>query len=137
MTRSSKYDFTIPSSPWLWLMNLGLILIVVGTALPLIQLDSDIFRYIYTTGAAIALIGRIAAPKYRGTIVRIIRLNRIEFWSNVAFCFAAFFMWYNQTGSRDWLAFTLAGGALQIYASLMTSITMKKELKSRNSAKKP
>jgi len=135
MTRSSEYDFTIPSSPWLWLMNLGLILIVAGTAMPLIQLDSNLFRYIYTVGAAIAMAGRIAAPKYRGTIVRIIRLSRIEFWSCVAFCAGAFFMWYNQTGARDWLAFTLAGGVLQVYASLMTSLTMKKELKSRHTTK--
>lgn len=112
-------------------MNLGLLLIVAGTALPLIRLDGILFRYIYSAGAIIALGARIAAPAYKGTIIRVIRLGRIEMWSCIAFCIAAFFMWYQPNTARDWLAFTLAGGALQIYTSLMIPATLRKEQKSR------
>lgn len=132
MTRNPKFDFTIPSSPWLWLMNFGLLMIVVGTAMPIFRLGDDLFRYIYTAGAVLALIGRIAAPRYQGTIIRIVRLGRIEFWSCIAFCVAAFFIWYEPRIARDWLAFTLAGGALQIYTSLMIPVTMRKEQAQRN-----
>lgn len=126
MTRNPDYDFIIPSSPWLWLMNLGLLTIVVATAMPIFRIGDDLFRYIYAAGAAVAIIGRIAAPRYRGTIVRIIRLGRIEFWSCTALCMAAAIMLYDRNTARDWLALTLAGGALQIYTSLMIPATMRK-----------
>ena len=127
MTRSPKYDLQLPSSPWLWLMNIGLLTIVVATALPLMMIEGNLFRYIYTAGAALALIGKIAAPAYRGTLIRVIRLTRIDFWSIIAFCVAAFFIWYQPYQNRDWLAFTLAGGILQIYASLMINLTISRE----------
>lgn len=127
MTRNAKYDFVLPSSPWMWVMNFGLLLIVAGTALPLLNLADNTFRYIYSAGAAIALTGRIAAPSYKGTIIRIVRLSRIEIWSCIAFCVGAFFMWYSPESGRDWLAFTLAGGALQVYTSLMIPRTMRRE----------
>lgn len=123
-------DFTIPSSPWLWVMNLGLLLIVAGTALPLFRIDGALFRYIYSAGAVLALIGRLLAPSYKGSVIRVRRLARIEFWSCIVFCVGAFFMWYYPQRT-DWLAFTLAGGALQIYSSLMTSFTLSKELRNR------
>lgn len=123
-------DFTIPSSPWLWVMNLGLLLIVAGTALPLFHIDGTAFRYIYSAGAVLALTGRILAPSYKGSVIRVRRLARIEIWSCVIFCVGAFFMWYTP-GRLDWLAFTLAGGVLQVYSSLMTSFTLSKELRNR------
>lgn len=108
-------------------MNLGLLAIVVATAIPLTLTESPLFRYIYTAGAICALIGKIAAPGYRGTLIRVVRLTRIDFWSIIAFCVAAFFIWYNPLQNRDWLAFTLAGGILQIYASLMINLTISRE----------
>lgn len=126
-------DFTIPSSPWLWVMNIGLLLILVGTAMPLLRanFDSNIFRYIFSAGAALAFIGRLIAPSYKGSLLRVRRLARIELWSCIAFCIGAFFMWY--TPERlDWLAFTLAGGVLQVYSALMSAHTLRKELRKRN-----
>lgn len=133
-TPDPSQDFTVPASPWLWLMNAGLLLIVGATALPLLGVYGDLFRWIFTAGAALALTGRTFAPKYRGTITRVRRLNRIEFWSCAAFAVGAFFIWFDRT-STDWLAFTLAGGALQIYSSVMQAITMTKELKARKKNK--
>lgn len=128
-------DFTLPASPWLWLMNTGLLLIVAGTALPLLHIEGDMYRYLYTAGALLALIGRIFAPGYKGSILRVRRLGRIELWSCIIFCAGAFFMWYNKTQAKDWLAFTLAGGALQIYTSLMIPRTLSKEMKLRSTKK--
>ncbi len=124
-------DFTIPASPWLWVMNVGLLLIVIGTALPLLHVEGDMFRYLYSVGAVLALVGRVLAPSYRGAVTRVKRLARIELWSCVVFCVAAFFMWYNDGETRDWIAFTLAGGVLQVYSSIMTARTLTKELNRR------
>ena len=78
MTNNDK-DFTIPSSPWLWVMNIGLLLILAGTAMPLLRanFDSDIFRYIYSAGAALAFIGRLVAPSYKGSVLRVRRATRL------------------------------------------------------------
>ena len=51
--------------------------------------------------------------------MRVRRLSRIESWSAIFFCVAAFFVFYDQTSLRDWLAFTLAGGCIQAYTSIM------------------
>ena len=96
-------DFTIPPSPCL----------------------------IWPTGALLALLGRACAPAYKGSVMRVRRLGRIELWSCIIFCVAGFFMWYEPEQPRDWIAFTLAGGALQVYASIMTARTLTKELAAR------
>ncbi len=68
-------------------------------------------------------------------MLRVRRLARIELWSCVIFCAGAFFMWY--TPERlDWLAFTLAGGVLQVYSSLMSAHTLNKELRAREKSQK-
>lgn len=133
---NNSSDFTIPSSPWLWIMNLGLLLIVAAAALPLLHVSGDTFRYIYTAGAALALIGRICAPSYKGSIIRVRRLARIELWSCIVFCVGAFFIWYNRGQATDWLAFTLAGGVLQVYTSIMIPRTLAKELRRREESDK-
>ena len=38
-------------------------------------------------------------------------------------------MFYEAAGPRDWIAFTLAGGAIQIYTSIMIPRTIAKENK--------
>lgn len=133
---SPASDFEMPSSPWLWVMNAGLLLIVAGTALPLFNVDSTAFRYIYTAGAVIALVGRIFSPRYKGSIFRVRRLYHISFWSCVIFCVGAFFMWYGGRDTTDWLAFTLAGGILQVYASVMIPRAIEKEASRRDSENK-
>lgn len=104
----------------MWAITVGLLLIGAGTLMPLlsVQRGSDLFRYIYTTGAVIVIIGRLLTP-YEGSDMRLKRLLRIEAWSGICFCVAAFFLFYDSVSLRDWLAFTLAGGAIQCYASFM------------------
>lgn len=104
----------------MWVITAGLLLIGAGTLMPLLtmQRGSDLFRYIYTAGAAIVIIGRLFTP-YQGTDLRLKRLVRIEAWSGICFCVAAFFLFYDTVSLRDWLAFTMAGGAIQCYTSFM------------------
>lgn len=107
-----------PSSMLIWLITVSMLIIVVATLLPILLPGNMFFRYLYAAGAAMLLIGRIFTP-YRGDIFRVKRLHRIEFWSAIFFCVATFFLFYEGARPTDWLAFTLAGGALQIYTSIM------------------
>ena len=107
-----------PSAFILWMITISMLLIVAGTVLPLFNTGGILFKYIYATGALLLLIGRLFTP-YKGDDLRIKRLYRIETWSAIFFCVAVFFMFYEGAGRTDWLAFTLAGGIIQIYTSIM------------------
>ena len=117
----------------LWGITIGLLLIVAGVLLPLCG-STEVYRWIYGGGTLILLVSRIFSP-YTGEVMRIKRLYRMESWSALFFCVATFFMFYGHGTMRDWLAFTMAGGAVQIYASLMIPRTVKKELNERNNKK--
>lgn len=112
------------------LVNIGLLLIMAGAAIPIFRMGqtTDAARWIFAAGAFMTLAGRLFTP-YTGRAIRVKRLHRIESWSAIFFCVAAFFMFYDTTSARDWLAFTLAGGAIQVYASIMLPIAIKKALK--------
>lgn len=116
-----------PNPFFLWCINLGLTLIAAGTMIPLIVMDpsTETFKYIYGIGAILLLIGRLFTP-YKGNHIRLKRLYRIETWSAIFFCVALFFMFYEGANARDWIAFTLAGGAIQIYTSFMIPRTIAK-----------
>ena len=128
MTQS---DSNNTSALWLGLMTFGMLLIVAGTVIPIFRLETDVYKYIYSAGAVLLLVSRIMTP-YRGNSDRIRRLYRIESWSAIFFCVAAFFMFYEPGSARDWLAFTLAGGAVQIYTSIMIPRTAAKERRKKD-----
>ncbi len=117
-----------------WFATAGLILIFIGTMIMLLKIESEWWRYIYGAGAITLIAGRLMAP-YKGDIFRIKRLSRIEFWAAIFFCVAVFFMFYPGAGATDWLAFTLAGGAIQVYTSIMIPIAESRELKKRQQEK--
>ena len=127
-TNTKKHEITVTSNTvFLWFITIGMLLIAAGTVMPLLMQDasSDLFKYVYGGGAAMLIIGRLFTP-YKGDNVRLKRLYRIETWSAIFFCVAVFFMFYEGAGARDWLAFTLAGGAIQIYTSIMIPRTIAK-----------
>ena len=106
----------------LWAINIGLILVLTGTALPLLRTGHGFYQYIYCAGALLTLVGRIIQPRLpQSAPLRARRLSRIEIWSALMFCAGGFSMLYNagKAGRMDWIAFTLAGGAVQAYTSLM------------------
>lgn len=125
-----KQDITgkQPAGTWIILMTLAMLLIVAGTVIPVFRLHTPVYKYIYTAGAALLLVTRLFTP-YKGKVHRLRQLYRIESFSAIFFCVAAFFMFYEPYSARDWLAFTLAGGAVQIYTSIMIPRVISKELK--------
>lgn len=127
-TNAKKHEITVTANTvFLWFITIGMLLIAAGTVMPLLMQDasSDLFKYVYGGGAAMLIIGRLFTS-YKGDNVRLKRLYRIETWSAIFFCVAVFFMFYEGAGARDWLAFTLAGGAIQIYTSIMIPRTIAK-----------
>lgn len=138
MNDKKKFDEIVGPQPrrvWVILATIGLLMIAAGTVMPILSarhtpfmMMSPTFKYIYAAGALLLVVARLFSP-YRGTSIRVRRLYRIETWSAVFFCVGAFFLFYQPETTRDWLAFTLAGGAIQIYTSLMVPRAIKKELK--------
>lgn len=101
-------------------VTVGMLMIATAIVIPIFtgSITSDLFRYIYAAGAMLLLTGRLVSS-YEGTNLRLKRLYRLETWSAVFFCVAAFFLFYDRTLLRDPLAFTLAGGLIQTYTSIM------------------
>ncbi len=104
-----------------WIANIGLLLVLVGVAIPLIAMSRSgaAYKYIFAVGAAAVFIGRAVCPVDREISLRRRRLLRLQMWSGLMFCVAAFCMFYPAMRFTDSLAFTLAGGMLQAYASIM------------------
>lgn len=102
-----------------WVAVCGLLLVGVGTLLPILRIEGVLYKYIYCTGAVLTLAGRFMTSRGRNGSLRLKRLYRLEVWTGVMFCVGGFFMFYPEASSRDWLAFTLAGGVVQIYTSIM------------------
>lgn len=99
----------------------GLILILAAVAAPFFLRDyawaMDAYRYVYGAGAVILLVSRLMRGG-RSSDMKQRRLERIEVWVAVIFCVATVFLFYPGAELRDWIAFTLAGAALQAFASL-------------------
>ncbi len=110
------------------LVNVGLLLAMAATILAMPIFYSPVARWLMAGAAVAVLVGRFISP-YTGKVIRVKRLRRIELWVGAFFGVAAFFMFYYPQDARDWLAFTLAGGFLQAYTSLMLPRAMKQALK--------
>lgn len=115
--------------PWqMWVVTLGLLLIVAGTLLPLLRVEGTLNKYLYAAGAIVLLIGRFSTPGVgKNVSLRLQRMCRLETWSAIIFAVGAVFQWLPSAGNRDWLAFTLAGGIIQVYTSIMIPIISKKD----------
>ncbi|MCC8118644.1 MAG: hypothetical protein LIP09_07865 [Bacteroidales bacterium] len=105
---------------FLALVTVGMLLIAAAIVIPIFAgIANPVYRWLYVGGAVALLVGRIFS-QYKGSNMRLKRLYRIEMWSAIFFCVAAFFLFYPPGNNlRDVLAFTLAGGAIQIYTSIM------------------
>ncbi len=112
------------------LLIIGLSALAVGILLPILtnNIYSYTFRYIFAVGAALTIIARLFGPSApQGTDIRVRRLLRLEQWSALLYCVAAFFVFYSAPMLRDWLAFTMAGAAIQVYVSLALSLKKNKK----------
>lgn len=106
-------------------------MVAAGVLMPILSNNpfNNAFRYVYAVGAGLTLIARLFQPSVDpSTPLRVRRLLRLESWSALLFCVAAFFAFYSAPVLRDWLAFTLAGAAIQIYCSIALSLAQRKQL---------
>lgn len=98
----------------------GLLLVLVATAAPFFLRSCEwaqtAYPYLFSAGALTVFVARVLSP-YKGKDFRLKRLHRLEMWIGIIFMVAAVFLFY-PGAQRDWLAFTLAGAALQVYTSL-------------------
>lgn len=119
-----------PANALVILVTVGLLCIGVATLIPIMygNFTHPWFRYLYAAGAVMVITGRLFSP-YTGKHLRMKRLHRMEAWSGIFFCVAAFFMFYDKTQNRDWLAFTMAGAVIQIVATFMMVHVAKKALR--------
>lgn len=101
------------------LVTAGLLSIMTAAFLPLIHTAALWTRYLYAFGAVLLLSGRFVAPRIENAPIRLRRLIRIEIWTALIFVAGAVFMFLPSAGGKDWIAFTLAGGLLTVYTSIM------------------
>lgn len=118
---------------------IGLLAIAVGTMLPILNVTSGPgtvgwWKYVYAGGALCFLIAKLFTP-YTGIHPRVKRLFRIETWSALFFCVAAFFFFWEGGVTRDSWAFTLAGGVLIVFTTIAIPRTINKQLRRQGTKK--
>lgn len=100
---------------------LGLFLVLLATIVPFFlhrqAWAMASYPYIYSAGALVVLVARFFTCRSDKDL-RLRRLRRLEVWCGIIFAVGAFFLFYPGASATDWLAFTLAGAALQIYTSI-------------------
>ena len=108
---------------------MALLVIFLATLVPFLLMDNEVarevFPYVYSAGALALLLVRLFTP-FKGTDLKLKGWHRIESWTAIIFCVAAFFLFYNPHQLRDWLAFTLAGAVLQAITSISIPAREKK-----------
>lgn len=115
------------------LLNVGLLMLLVAAAFPLLGIWKEgimAMRYVFAAGAVMVFVARVLYVYY-GNNLRIKRLHGLERMSALLFCVSAFllFNFGNKWGGTDWIAFLLAGAIVQIYAAHMIQREENKEAK--------
>jgi len=127
------------------LATFGLILVAAGLVAPLTGFDNTLvtvtFKWVFAAGAVIFTVARIVGSLGRDEGFRVRRLRRMEAWAGIAFCFGAFFWFYNTSKIdsdvltfrmlNETILFTMAGALIQIVSSWMLSSALRKEEKAR------
>lgn len=105
------------------LAMVGLLLIMAAMAMPVFHLDRTFITWIYAVGAASLLAGRLMQKTPEGASPKLRRLMRMEVWTALVFVAGAVFLFLpvkpGAGEGNDWIAFTLAGGVLTLYTSIM------------------
>lgn len=104
------------------LASIGLILFMIALTL---REPLEVYRWVAVAGAAILLVARIFT-RPESDDLKLRRLLRIELWSAIFFCAACVFLFVPGGTLRDFIAFTLAGAAIQIYTSIAIPARLRK-----------
>lgn len=105
-------------------LMLGMVIILIMAVVPLLTPMQQWMRYVFAAGAALVLFAQLAAPN-DGANLRLRRLHRIGIICALLYCASAALTFYRQ-GTTDWVAFLMAGAALQIYVSFATEHEIKR-----------
>lgn len=119
------------------ILALALIMLFIPAFLPLMfdsgewMAQEEWMTYVYAAGAVVAVISRIfqrvVYRKDKSMPVRVRRLRHIEFWSSMCYLVSAYFRVSDPfIHPGNWIAFLLAGAALQVYTSFMIPYQQKK-----------
>lgn len=111
------------------LASLGLLVYMLGMTLN-VGFDYEVWRWVVASGAAILIVARFFT-RADSDDLRMRRLVRIQLWGAIFMVAAAallFLPWQGIT-LRDFIAFTLAGAAIQIFTSFAIPARRKKLLK--------
>lgn len=104
------------------LTPVALLLVLAATVTPFFLRDvpyaTAAYPYVYSAGALLLLLCRLFDGR-KAADLRLRRLYRLEVWEAIIFCVAAAFLFMPGAEMRDWIAFTLAGAALQCYTSIV------------------
>ncbi len=108
------------------MLTVALLIMLVTSVLPLLNVHWEYTKYVFAFGAVLALAERLT-ERYQGNNVRIKRLYRMGKISALFYCVSAFFLLYPEVSSQNWLPFLMAGAVLQIYATFAVEHEQKKE----------
>ncbi|MFI3239700.1 MAG: hypothetical protein R3Y22_03835 [Bacteroidales bacterium] len=108
------------------ILTISMITLLVTAMLPLLQIIWIGTPILFSIAAAGTFVARIFTS-YGGDNFRLKRLYRMELISTLCYMVSAFFMFFPQNSTRDWLAFLTVGAVLQVYSSFMISYVEKKE----------
>ena len=101
----------------------GLLLIMAAVAMPVLHVARTAVTWVYAAGALLLIIVRFMQPTPQGASLKLRRLLRMEIWTALVFVAGAVFLFPpvkpGAGEGNDWIAFTLAGGVLTLYTSLM------------------
>ncbi len=111
---------------------IGLLLVLLATVVPFFLGEKawamKAYPWVDAAGAVLCFVARCFTP-YRGMPLRLKRWYRIQFWGAAFLCMGAVFLFIEGQSLRDWLAFTLAGAAIQALCSIMIPIQASKASK--------
>lgn len=111
------------------ILSLALLMLFVPAFLPLLYIEGEWMIYVYVAGAILAVLSRILQRagyrKDKSMPLRVRRLRHIEFWSAMCYLVSAYFR-VSDHHPGNWIAFLLAGAALQVYTSFMIPYQQKK-----------
>lgn len=99
--------------------TVGLLAILIAMSIPLINgpfATTTWNSYLYAAGAAAMLAAQLFSP-FKGSDSKLKRLSRLQAWGTLFFCAAAVMIFIKGTAMQDWIALTLAGAVVRVYAS--------------------
>lgn len=116
----------------------GLLLVMLATATPFFLMHTawaqTAYPFVYGAGALVLLAARLLAY-HQTDDLRLKRLYRLEKWSPILFLAAIALLFYNPETLRDWLAFTMAGAAVQVFTGFAIPARVSKLSNSKDGRK--